>query len=34
VGMANSMGKLMVNGKTAEVVDIVKSDFKYLRELL
>lgn len=33
-GFAESMAKLMVNGKFAEIVDITKSDLKYLRELL
>lgn len=33
-GFALSMGKLMMNGKFAEVVDTTKSDLKYLRELL
>ncbi len=34
LGFANSMAKLMINGKTAEVIDIAKSDLKYLKELL
>jgi pyruvate dehydrogenase (quinone) len=33
-GFAQSMAKLMVNGKFAEIVDTTKSDVKYLRELL
>jgi pyruvate dehydrogenase (quinone) len=33
IGMANSITKLMINGKTAEVIDIAKSDLKYLKEL-
>lgn len=33
-GFAESMGKLMVNGKFADIVDTAKSDLKYLRELL
>lgn len=33
-GYAASMGKLMVNGKFADIVDTTKSDLKYLRELL
>lgn len=33
-GFAQSMTKLMVNGKFAEIVDTTKSDFKYLLELL
>jgi pyruvate dehydrogenase (quinone) len=31
---ATSMGKMMLNGKFAEIVDTTKSDLKYLRELL
>src|SRR5699024_4202745 len=30
---AKTMGKLMLNGKTAEIIDMAKSDMKYLREL-
>jgi pyruvate dehydrogenase (quinone) len=33
-GFAKSMGKMMLNGKFAEIVDTTKSDLKYLRELL
>ncbi len=33
-GFAKSMGKLMLNGKFADIVDTTKSDLKYLRELL
>jgi pyruvate dehydrogenase (quinone) len=33
-GFAESMTKLMVNGKFADIVDTTKSDLKYLRELL
>jgi pyruvate dehydrogenase (quinone) len=33
-GFAQSMAKLMVNGKFAEIVDTTKSNVKYLRELL
>ena len=33
-GFAQSMGKLMLNGKFAEVVDTTKSELKYLREVL
>lgn len=33
-GFAQSMGKLMLNGKFAEIVDTTKSELKYLRELL
>ncbi|WP_426370301.1 thiamine pyrophosphate-dependent enzyme [Pseudocolwellia sp. HL-MZ7] len=32
-GYAQSMAKLMVNGKCADIVDTTKSDLKYLREL-
>ncbi len=32
-GFAQSMGKLMINGKFAEVVDTTKSELKYLREV-
>jgi pyruvate dehydrogenase (quinone) len=28
------MGKMMLNGKTAEIIDTAKSDLKYLKELL
>ena len=33
-GFAESMTRLMLNGKTADIVDTAKSDLKYLRELL
>jgi len=33
-GFAESMGKLMVNGKFADIVDTTKSELKYLRELI
>jgi len=33
-GFAQSMAKLMANGKFAEIVDTTKSELKYLRELL
>lgn len=33
-GFAQSMAKLMMNGKFAEIVDTTKSELKYLRELL
>lgn len=33
-GFAESMSKLMVNGKTAEIVSTAKTDLKYLRELI
>jgi len=33
MGMANSMGKLMINGNTAEVIETAKSNLKYLKEL-
>jgi pyruvate dehydrogenase (quinone) len=33
IGFAKSMGKLMMNGKFAEIVDTAKSELKYLREL-
>lgn len=32
-GYAQSMAKLMLNGKFADIVDTTKSDVKYLREL-
>jgi pyruvate dehydrogenase (quinone) len=32
-GFVESMGKMMINGKFAEIVDLTKSDLKYLREL-
>jgi len=32
-GFAESMGKLMLNGHSAEVIDTAKSNFKYLKEL-
>jgi len=34
LGFAESMAKLMLNGKTAEIVETIKSDSKYLKELL
>lgn len=33
-GFAQSMAKLMMNGKFAEIVDTTKSELKYLRELI
>jgi len=33
-GFAESMAKLMVNGRFADIVDTTKSEVKYLRELL
>lgn len=33
-GFAKTMGKLMLNGRAAEIVDTAKADMKYLRELL
>jgi pyruvate dehydrogenase (quinone) len=33
-GFAQSMGKMMLNGNFAEIVDTTKSELKYLRELL
>jgi pyruvate dehydrogenase (quinone) len=33
-GFAESMGRLMVNGKFADIVDTTKSKLKYLRELI
>ena len=33
-GFAESMAKLMVNGKLADIVDTMKSKLKYLRELI
>ncbi len=33
-GFATTMGKLILNGRAAEMVDTAKSDMKYLRELL
>jgi pyruvate dehydrogenase (quinone) len=33
-GFAQSMGRMMVNGKFAEIVDTTKSELKYLRELI
>ena len=33
-GYAQSMAKLMLNGKFGEIVDTTKSDLKYLREIL
>ncbi|MDG4949303.1 thiamine pyrophosphate-dependent enzyme [Weeksellaceae bacterium KMM 9724] len=32
-GFAKSMGKLMLNGQTADVIDSAKSNMKYLKEL-
>lgn len=34
IGFANSMGKLMLNGKSAEIIETAKSNLKYLKELL
>jgi len=34
VGFTNSMAKLMLNGKSAEIIETAKSDLKYLKELL
>lgn len=34
IGFTNSMAKLMLNGKFAEMIDTAKSDLKYLKELL
>ncbi|MEO7768166.1 MAG: thiamine pyrophosphate-dependent enzyme [Ferruginibacter sp.] len=34
IGFANSMAKLMLNGKSAEIIETAKSDLKYLKELL
>jgi pyruvate dehydrogenase (quinone) len=33
-GFAESMGKMMLNGKFADIVDTTKTDIKYLKELL
>lgn len=33
-GFAEAMGRLMMNGRTADIVDTAKSDLKYLREML
>lgn len=33
-GFVESMGKMMINGRFAEIVDTTKSDIKYLKELL
>ena len=33
-GFALSMAKMMLNGKSAEIIETAKSDMKYLRELL
>ncbi|GAA4281039.1 thiamine pyrophosphate-dependent enzyme [Gaetbulibacter aestuarii] len=33
-GFANSMGKMMLNGQFAEVINTTKSDMKYLKELI
>lgn len=33
-GFANSMGKMMLNGQFAEVIETTKSDLKYLKELI
>ena len=33
-GMAESMGKLMLNGRMDEVMDTIKSNYKHLKELL
>ncbi len=32
-GFAKTMGKMMLNGRTAEVIDTAKSDMKYLKEI-
>lgn len=32
-GFAETMGKLMINGRTAEVIETAKSNLKYLKEL-
>lgn len=33
-GFAKTMGKLILNGRSAEIIDTAKSDLKYLRELI
>ncbi|MBC7486441.1 MAG: ubiquinone-dependent pyruvate dehydrogenase [Cytophagaceae bacterium] len=33
-GFAETMGKLMINGQTAEVLEMAKSSLKYLKEIL
>ncbi|MDF2454162.1 MAG: thiamine pyrophosphate protein domain protein TPP-binding [Cytophagaceae bacterium] len=33
-GYATTLGKLMINGQTAEVVDMAKSSMKYLKEIM
>jgi pyruvate dehydrogenase (quinone) len=33
-GFATSMGKMMLNGKFADIIDTTKTDIKYLKELL
>jgi pyruvate dehydrogenase (quinone) len=33
-GFAETMGKLMINGQTAEMIEIAKSSMKYLKEVL
>lgn len=33
-GFAETMGKLMINGQTAEMIEIAKSSIKYLKEVL
>ena len=33
-GFAQSMGRMMINGKFAEIVDTTKGELKYLRELI
>ena len=33
-GFAETMGKLMINGHTAEVIEIAKSSMKYLKEII
>lgn len=32
-GFAETMGKMMLNGQTAEIIETAKSDLKYLKEL-
>jgi pyruvate dehydrogenase (quinone) len=34
VGFTNSMAKLMLNGRSAEIIETTKSELKYLKELL
>lgn len=33
VGFTNSMARLMLNGKSAQIIDAANSDLKYLKEL-